>query len=242
MSGAVSVPLTFAAFFWQGTPQKWFAILAVVGLWIVIIQTINKNRRERQQMAIVYQDEIASLKKTIISLRAPSFDVEGVPMDITTGRKYSCRLRVSNNNATKQATDVRVELLALTDSLDAKHGPHFRPEFPFLLKPEGTGSDSINPGASQDYSLFSVTMMEGFHREEGKSEMIGHRNFVACFIEGKIDKATTQFTWMQHYRLKIRVTARNFPKTEKELCLTFSNEGPFCRFTVTNVAAANVIV
>ena len=42
MSGAASIPLMGLALIFQGSPRKWLAILAFVGLWIFCIKLMLK--------------------------------------------------------------------------------------------------------------------------------------------------------------------------------------------------------
>jgi len=42
MSGAASIPFMCLALMFQGSPRKWFAILAFVGLWTFCVTLMNK--------------------------------------------------------------------------------------------------------------------------------------------------------------------------------------------------------
>jgi hypothetical protein len=43
MSGAISIPFTFMALLTNGHPKKYFALLAFVALWVIVVRTTWKN-------------------------------------------------------------------------------------------------------------------------------------------------------------------------------------------------------
>jgi hypothetical protein len=231
MSGAVSIPLAFLALFFQGQPQIWFAVLAFVGVWVFVIGVIRKHHALVQS----HTEEKNRLEKMIESLTVPQIEIQGIPADIATGQYAFCKIQVINKSSNATAENVQVELLSLEDSLDAKEGSYFRPALPFILKPDIVGADTINPGSLLRYNLFRVIMNEGFTREGDAAEMVRHLYFLAYFSQDQTTKDVTRFFWKGDYRIRLRATAKNLSKCEQEFNLIFSENGSFCRFSLTKI-------
>ncbi len=161
-------------------------------------------------------------------------EIEAIPYDITPPQKHWCKIRVLNKSSTITADNVQVELLELNDSLgNEAEAKYFRPPFPVILKPEIAGANTINPGASLTYNLFQVTMIKGATQKENETEPVWHWRFLAYFAQDTT-KNLTQFFGKEKYRLKLTASARDLLKVEQEFDLTFSDEGTFCRFNLTN--------
>lgn len=163
------------------------------------------------------------------------FEIEGVPLDIATAQYHICQIRIYNKNPNKTADNVRVELVALEDAaISGTADDYFRPLLPVILKPEIAGENTINPGASQKYNLFRVTMnVKSAILKDGN--VIGWQQKFLAYFTQETTKNVTQFIWKESYRLKLAVTARDFAKVEQEFNLTFSDEGKSCRFTLTKI-------
>ena len=215
MSGAISIPFAFLALFWGEEKQKLvFAILAFFSLWVFAIRIARRN----------YQ-----LLDKLKSNEFPCLGIEGVPCEISSSKKHLCQIRVTS---TKTADNVRVELLSLEDDL-GEAGKYYRPTFPVVLYPESLGANTINPGSSQKYNLFKVIKGDG--AECLNDEMVPYKSFIAYFSEESTKDVIT-FRWKKNYRMKLRVTARDLPKTEQEYLLNFPcNEGGFCHLQLTPV-------
>jgi len=144
---------------------------------------------------------------------------------------------------------VRVEIIEFEDAL-AENERHFRPSLPFLLS---SATATINAGASLAFNLFQVTVTPGFMspetglkvipgrygpviikddtKIEGGAKQFPYKRFTANFTK-EATKDLSMFYWKWPYRIKIVVTARDFPKNELEFDLTFYDCGTFCRFTL----------
>ena len=191
----------------------------------------NKSNEERTKEAV---DKIAKRNFPERFESVSDLEMESVPLDIATAQYHLCQIRIHNKNPTKTADNVRVELIALEDAAGTSPADnYFRPAFPVILKPEIAGESTINPGASQKYNLFRVTMnVKSAIIKDGVA--IGWQQKFLAYFTQETTKDVTQFVWKESYRLKLAVTARDFMKAERELFLTFSDEGGFCRFNLTN--------
>jgi hypothetical protein len=164
-------------------------------------------------------------------------EIEGVPLDIATAQYHPCQIRIHNRSSTKTADNVRVELVALEDAaVTGTADDYFRPVLPVILKPEIAGENTINPGASQKYNLFRVTMnIRSAILKDGVA--IGWQQKFLAYFTKETTKDVTQFIGNESYRLKLAVTARDFVKAEQEFNLTFSNKGTFHCFTLTKISS-----
>lgn len=109
MSGAASVPLMCLALIFQGPPWKWFAILAVVGLWIVCIKMMRK--------IYVAESELKSLKEQAKPLEvgaSAGFPVVGKANFVW---KDSLLLSISNQNPRREVKGVVVRMLRISPPL-----------------------------------------------------------------------------------------------------------------------------
>jgi hypothetical protein len=203
---------------------------AVIGAFVgflirLIFITPAKMHEELENKLDFAQAEIEKL-------RAPMLDIEGVTCDISSAQKHLCQIRILNKNSTITADNVKVELLELEDRLEnSVQEQYFRPTYPIILNSQ-TGENIINPGSSLVYRLFHVMMNDGWFRQDNSQELIPYRAIVAYFTPGQITQNVTHFLWKKDYRLKLRVTARDFSKTEQDFNLSFSDEGKFCRFSL----------
>lgn len=253
MSGAISIPFAFAALFSEGHPRRYFALLAFVALWVFVIRVVWKNyqmleankreldaqknlhAKEKQNLVVEHIEQRQVLEKIIESLRTPLLEIESVDSDIVSAHKQLCQIRILNRSSTVTADNVKVELIALEDELEhSVQEQHFRPAFPVILNSQ-TGENIINPGSLLVYRLFHVMMNDGWFRAENSQEMIPYRRIFAYFTPGQTTQNLTHFLWRKSYRLKLKVTARDFSKTEQEFNLTFSEHGSLCRFSITKI-------
>lgn len=206
MSSTTSIPLAFFALFSNGNHQKWwFALLAIVALWVFAIRVVLKN----------YQLSRNGL---------PCLDIDGIASDIRSKERHPCLIRISSS---KTADNVQVELLSLEDEM-GEVGKVVRPLFPRIVEPESSGKTTINPGASIKFKLFDVVVFDAAKRTE--TNVISSKHFIAYFTTQATSDVVV-FHWKKYYRLRLVATARDLPKTEREFFLQFvCNEGEFCRF------------
>jgi hypothetical protein len=220
MSGAISIPFAFLALFVGGSATTYFWVLAFAALWVVVIGIARKNHE---------------LKNLLENKPESNLEIEAIPCDIKSGQKTFCKIRVRNKSKNVTADNVQVELLALDDSLaGTEQGNYFRPVLPFILKPEITGANTINPESELTYNLFRVIMNEGASRNEPETEWVKHRNCVAYFSQESLKDVTT-FYWKKSYQLKLKASARDLLKVETEFELVFSEKGTLCRFDLIKV-------
>lgn len=177
-------------------------------------------------------------------------EIEGIPCDMPASTRYICQIRVHNNNQTKSADDVQVELLEM-ESSEEENKPFFKLQFPWTLLPENqTGTISINPGGEKIFTLFDAGIQESYkpttiddiyERVEAEKKGIKYtppssflvRTFVMCSFKHPDHKKYAFFEKNRNYRLKSRITARDFPPTEIELNLNFTGDKSGCKFTLT---------
>jgi hypothetical protein len=219
MSGAISIPIAFLAIIFGGKAGFWLAVSGFVALLYLAIKGAWTNY---QMMETQKPKETSDL------------EIVGVPIDIATTQYHLCQIRIHNKNSTKTADNVRVELIALEDAAGGLADDYFRPKFPIILNPEIAGENTINPGASQKYNLFRVTMNVKTAIIKDGVATGWQQKFLAYFTQ-ETGKNVTQFIWKEFYRLKLAVTAREFVKLQQEFNLTFSDEGTFCRFRLATI-------
>ena len=253
MSGAVSIPLAFAALFTDAHPKRYFAILAFIALWIFAIRTAWKNyqlieankkelktqkdffEKENQKLVSDHIKQRQELEIAIESLRTPTVEIEAIPCEIKSAQYLFCQIRIKNNSPTLTADNVRVELIALEDALETEEqSNYYHPALPLVLSAAVESDYSINPGSSLRFNLFKVTMNVKSAILKDGNIVDWRRTFTAYFTK-ETTKDLTLFHGNKHYRIKLTVTARDFPKIEQEFNLMFSDEGSFCRFTLSKI-------
>jgi uncharacterized protein (TIGR02588 family) len=176
--------------------------------------------------------------KFIKSLNShPDFEIEGISQDMPSFPKYFCQIRV-HNRTPNTADNVRVELTEMESSTEEGER-YLLPKLPLVLLPaEVSDKPSINPGGNLAFNLFNVTKHKSAH---APNLHIWIHSVIAKFTVGSDEEKSAPlgkaalFYNNKNYRLKIKVTARDFSPTESELNLNFTGEGSQCRFTLTPV-------
>jgi hypothetical protein len=237
--GCVMIPAGLAALVkFIGHAPLWEAVLVLVIGYLVafvfFIFLICWVSKSAPSLSTVQGQQFELNQK-----QKSDLEVEGVPLDIASAQYHQCQIRIYNRSSTKTADNVKIELVALDDGLkNDQAAKYFRPTFPIVLKPEIAGENTINPEASIKFNLFRVTMnVRSAILKDGN--IIGwEQKFLAYFTQ-ETTKQVTQFSWKKSYRLKLVATARDFKKAEHEFDLKFTDEGTFCRFTLTKVQSQN---
>jgi hypothetical protein len=216
MSGAASIPFGFLALFVAGSPRFWFAVLAYVGLWVFAIRILSKNY------------------KIVSGTSDPSdhLEIDDVDCDMATLRNKFCKVKITNMSPRRSAIGVRIQVVALDDSLQKEAGAYFRPELPFALTREAAMDQILNPGESANYNLFKLTIGAGVVKDMNTGEVVRHKYAIANFTERQEAKNVTQFYYEGKYQMRLLATARGFTKTEQTFDIGFNGD----RFTLTKVA------
>ena len=163
-----------------------------------------------------------------------SMTVEGISLAMPSFPRYFCQIRI-HNRTSNTADNVRVELTEMESSTEEGER-YLLPYLPLVLLPaEVTDKPSINPGGNLAFNLFNVTKQQVAHAPN--LHVLIHY-VSAKFAVGADEEKSTLFGKLalfynnRNYRLKIKVTARDFSPTESELNLNFTGEGSRCRFTL----------
>jgi hypothetical protein len=173
--------------------------------------------------------------KFIRSLNShPDFEIEGISQNMPSFPRYFCQIRV-HNRTPNTADNVRVELTEMESSTEEGER-YLLPKLPLVLSPaEASDKPSINPSGNLAFNLFNVTKQQVAHAPN--LHVLIHY-VSAKFAVGADEEKSTLFGKLalfynnRNYRLKIKVTARDFSPTESELNLNFTGEGSRCRFTL----------
>jgi len=238
---AVFLPKKYATIEFLGVDMStWIQLIIPSALLILFLiyhiarapYEIYKEQFEKHEAEIGEKESIIKkLEAEIESLCAPSLEIEGVTSDIKAAKWHPCQIRIHNKSSTKTADNVRVELISLDDELKMEaQAAYFRPPFPVILNPEAAGMNTINPGGKLQFRIFCVSA-------NSKTAIIRDGNIVgyeqkltARFNpEGTTENNTAMFHCQKSYRLKLAVTARDFPNTDREFDLTFSTETGICQ-------------
>ncbi len=237
---AMLTALTWFAGWFKHAPmwQVWGAVALVCLISYAIAFYFSKRR------GLKTQDESSKPESC--------FELEGIPCDMPASTRYVCQIRVRNNHPNKSADNVQVELMEMESFEDEGDKPPFKIQLPWMLLPENhTGTTSINPGAEKIFTLFDAgqqevvgkpTVDEIYDRVEAEkkgqkyvppSSMLV-RYFVMCSFKNPDHVRGVFFEKNKNYRLKIKVTAHDFPPTYSKFNLNFTGKWQLCRFTLTN--------
>jgi hypothetical protein len=212
----------------------WLAIIPV-GLWLIwfgyhVLKAPYEIYLEMYQKceAEIGEKEciIKKLETEIECLRAPMLEIEAVTTNIKSARWHSCKIVIHNKSSTKTADNLRVELISLVDELAmAQQAAYFHPPFPAVLNPEASGTNTVNPGDRMQYHLFRVSANQKPAIIKDGAIVGFNQNITAHFnISDAMEHNTAIFKCQEPYRIKLAVSARDFPISEREFELIFVNE------------------
>jgi len=217
MSSVPSIPLYFAGlYFFHGTEKVWFWTGAFVCLWILVIRMGWKNYR---------------LMEATKSPSNPDLEIEPVPSDSAPAKRHPFHIRIQNKNPSRNADDLKVEVVSFTDALSEQfqsvakryfHPSHF--DRVAELK-SATGRSTINP---RDGLEFTVFYFEPSMKIQGQP-----RSVVATFDlkDTKTKENAAHFYEDREYRIVFAASARGegMSRVEREFKFYFSTVDGVCQ-------------
>jgi hypothetical protein len=146
-------------------------------------------------------------------LKQGKLSIEGIPIEMTKGNRYTCQLRISDTSSKASAKNVRVEVTEMETSPQSL--PDKIPHWPLRLLSEKEDNDilTMNPGDELTFDLFEATIYQTSYRDDP------HYTVSINFSEAE---KSAVFEPNKSYLLKIKVTATDFPPTKADLSLNFA--------------------
>jgi hypothetical protein len=221
MSGATSIPLAFAALYWTGTPRRWFAVLAFLGLLVFAFQILKRNYH-MGEAAKLYQDNqsiIVDLHKQLEPYLRNSKPVTPQPMSIALRDNSQIKQNVGHfaievrNNTTAAIRNVKVELLSIypTPSGFSTLG------FPINLSPKDK-TRTINPQTADYFDLIKIEVGPGKRTVIIRDDTGAIKSFEEDLFQ------MLSILKRNGYTLKLVVSSSDLPKVGKNCRLILSAE------------------
>lgn len=150
----------------------------------------------------------------------PALKIHAPPIEIKADDQNHITFEVRNFSRNQNAQNVRVRLMAFEDNAPREKT---RPVVPLELSPFflAHAPISIQPGGEEHFELCSGITYGMSHYPQGEHGVMTDFQGVTCFWELNKD-----------YPIRIRVTADDFPPTERTVRLNFKYQDGKCNFTL----------